>query len=186
VSFRAFVSVDLEPNPSIENFSKALQNTGARLKAVRMDQIHMTLKFLGDTDEGLVEKIEDIMKRAVTDARPFEIGFKGTGAFPNMNYIKVVWVGLENSGPLADISRFLDDEMVSLGFKREGRDFSPHVTLGRLKGSKGKELIQDLLSKTKTADFGVQKVDRLRLKKSVLETSGPTYTTIAEAPFPTE
>jgi 2'-5' RNA ligase len=125
------------------------------------------------------------MKRAVTDARPFEIGFKGSGAFPNLNYIKVLWVGLVNSDPLSGISRFLDDEMATLGFKRDGRDFSPHVTIGRLKGSQGKEIIQDLLSKTKTADFGSQTVDRLRLKKSVLETSGPTYTTIAEAPFPT-
>lgn len=184
MSFRAFISADLDPNPLLENFSKALQNTGAQLKAVRMDQIHMTLKFLGNTDEGLVERIEGIMKRAVTDTSPFEIGLKGTGAFPNMNYIKVVWVGLVNSDPLADISRFLNNEMVSLGFKREGRGFSPHVTIGRLKGSKGKEMIQKILSKTKTADFGSQRVDRIKLKKSVLETKGPTYTTIAEVNFP--
>ncbi|MCK4367428.1 MAG: RNA 2',3'-cyclic phosphodiesterase [Thermoplasmata archaeon] len=186
MSFRAFISADLDPNPLIENFSKALQNTGARLKAVRMEQIHMTLKFLGPTEEKLVPKIEGLMKEAVTGVKPFEIGFKGTGAFPNMNYIKVVWVGLVNSGPLAEVSRFLNDEMASLGFKREGRGFSPHVTIGRLKGSKGKEMIQEILSKTKTADFGVQTIDRLKLKKSVLEASGPVYSTIAEVPFPTD
>ena len=184
MTFRAFISADLDPNPPLENLSKALQNTGARLKAVRMDQIHMTLKFLGDTDEVLVGKIEDIMKKAVAGTRPFEVGLKGTGAFPNMNYIKVVWVGLVNSDPLAEISKFLNDEMVALGFKRESRGFSPHVTIGRLKGSMGKETIQDILSKTKTADFGKQKIDGIRLKKSVLETTGPTYTTIADVPFP--
>ena len=186
MSFRAFISVDLDHNPLIENFSKALQGTGARLKAVRMEQIHMTLKFLGPTDEGLVPKIESIMKEAVTGVKPFEIGFKGTGAFPNMNYIKVVWIGLVNSDPLADVSRFLNDEMAPLGFKREARGFSPHMTVGRLKGSEGKETIQEILSKTKTADFGAQMVDRMKLKKSVLETTGPTYTTIAEVPFPTD
>lgn len=186
MSFRAFISVDIDPNPLIENFSKALQNTGARLKAVRMEQIHMTLKFLGPTDEGLVPKIEGIMKEAVTGVKPFEIGFKGTGAFPNLNYIKVVWIGLVNSEPLAEVSRVLNDEMSPLGFKREGRGFSPHVTVGRLKGSKGKEMIQEILSKTKTADFGAQTIDRLKLKKSVLETSGPIYSTIAEVPFPAD
>ncbi|MFQ6106540.1 MAG: RNA 2',3'-cyclic phosphodiesterase [Thermoplasmata archaeon] len=185
MTFRAFISVDLEPNPLLENFSKALQDTGARLKTVRMDQIHMTLKFLGSTDEDLVPKIEGIMKEAVEDARPFEIGFKGTGAFPNMNYIKVVWIGLVNSDPLSRMSEFLDDEMQRLGFRREGRKFSPHVTIGRLKGSQGKEKIQDILSKTRSADFGTQIVDRLRLKKSVLEKTGPTYSTVVDVPFPT-
>ncbi|MFQ5883491.1 MAG: RNA 2',3'-cyclic phosphodiesterase [Thermoplasmata archaeon] len=185
MSFRAFISVDLDPNPLLENFSKALKNTGAPLKAVRMDQIHMTLKFLGDTDESLVPKIEGVMEEAVRTARPFEVGYKGTGAFPNMRYIKVVWIGLVNSGPLAQISEFLDNELHPLGFKREGRRFSPHITIGRLKGSKGKEDIQEILSKTRDADFGAQMVDRLRLKKSILEKSGPVYSTLAEVPFPT-
>jgi len=145
----------------------------------------MTLKFLGNTDEGLVPRIEEIMKEAVKDARPFEVGFKGTGAFPNMNYIKVVWVGLVNSGPLSGISDFLNDEMQSLGFKREGRKFSPHITVGRLKGSASKEQIQDILSKTRSADFGKQVVDRVRLKKSILEKTGPIYSTVVEVPFPT-
>lgn len=183
--FRAFISVDLDFNPLFENFSNVLQNTGARLKPVRMDQIHMTLKFLGNTDEKLVPRIEAIMKEAVQGIRPFEVGFEGTGAFPSMKYIKVIWIGLTNSGPLADISEFLDSEMQQLGFKREGRKFSPHITIARLKGSRGKEKIQEILSKTRNVDFGTQMIERLRLKKSVLEKSGPVYSTVAEVPFPT-
>lgn len=184
VSFRAFISVDLDASPMLENLAKALQNTGARLRPVRMDQIHMTLKFLGSTDEKLAPKIEDIMKEAVRGVRPFEVGLKGTGAFPNMRYIKVIWVGLTNSGPLAQISEFLDRETHTLGFKRESRKFSPHVTIARMKGSAGKDEIRGILEKTRDADFGTQMVERLRLKKSVLEKTGPVYTDVAEVPFP--
>lgn len=185
VSFRAFISVDLDPSPLLENLAKALQNTGARLRPVRMDQIHMTLKFLGSTDEKLAPKIEDIMKESVRDVRPFEVGLKGTGAFPNMRYIKVIWIGLTNSGPLAQISEFLDKETHTLGFKRESRKFSPHVTIARMKGSTGKDEIRGILEKTRDADFGTQMVERLYLKKSVLEKTGPVYTNVAEVPFPT-
>jgi 2'-5' RNA ligase len=185
VSFRAFISVDLDSSPLLENLAKALQNSGAKLKPVRMDQIHLTLKFLGSTDEKLAPKVEGIMKESVRDVRPFEIGLKGTGAFPNMRYIKVIWVGLVNSGPLAQISEFLDKEMHSLGFKRERRKFSPHVTIARMKGSAGKEEIRGILAKTKDADFGIQMVERLRLKKSVLEKTGPVYTNVVEVSFPT-
>lgn len=184
VSFRAFISVDLDASPMLENLAKALQNTGARLRPVRMDQIHMTLKFLGSTDEKFAPKIEDIMKEAVRGVRPFEVGLKGTGAFPNMRYIKVIWVGLTNSGPLAQISEFLDKETHTLGFKRESRKFSPHVTIARMKGSAGKDEIRGILEKTRDADFGTQIVERLRLKKSVLGKTGPVYTDVAEVPFP--
>lgn len=183
VTFRAFISVDLEPNPLFENFSSALKNTGARLKPVKIDQVHLTLKFLGNTEEDVVPRIGEIMNEAVKGIEPFEIGFRGTGAFPSLKYIKVVWIGLTNTGPLATMSRFLDSEMATLGFKKEGREFSPHVTVGRLKGSQGKEEIQAILSKTKDAAFGEQKVDRLRLKKSVLEKTGPIYSTVLEVPF---
>ena len=183
MSFRAFISVDLEPQQKLTEFWESLKGTNAPLKLVNLDIIHMTLKFLGDTEEGLVDDIERIMKDSIKDVEPFEVQLKGTGAFPNLNYMKVVWVGLEGADPLISISKILDREISKLGFKKEKRGFRPHVTLARVKGPKNKKILADVINEYKDVDFGVKIVDCIRLKKSVLHREGPTYSTVREVKF---
>jgi 2'-5' RNA ligase len=143
----------------------------------------MTLKFLGDTEEGLVDDIEGIMKQSIQDVKPFDVKLIGTGAFPNLNYMKVVWVGLEGAEPLVSISKTLDREISRLGFKKEKRGFRPHVTVARVKGPKNKDILADVINEYKDVDFGIKNVDCIRLKKSVLHREGPTYSTVREVKF---
>jgi 2'-5' RNA ligase len=180
MTFRAFISVDLEPQPKLIEFWKSLKGTNAPLKLVNLEIIHMTLKFLGDTEEGLVDDIERIMMESVQDVKPFEMKLKGTGAFPNLNYMKVVWVGLEGADPLITISKSLDRGTSKLGFKKEKRGFRPHVTVARVKGPRNKEILADVINDYKDVEFGIKKVDCIRLKKSVLHREGPTYSTVRE------
>jgi 2'-5' RNA ligase len=140
----------------------------------------MTLKFLGDTEEGLVDDIEGIMRQSIQDVTPFEVKLKGTGAFPNLNYMKVVWIGLEGAEPLISISKILDREISKLGFKKEKRGFRPHVTVARVKGPRNKEILAEVINDYKDVEFGVMTVDSIRLKKSVLHREGPTYSTVRE------
>lgn len=183
MTFRAFISVDLEPQPKLIEFWESLKGTNAPLKLVNLDIIHMTLKFLGDTEEGLVDEIERIMRESIEGIEPFEVQLKGTGAFPNLNYMKVVWVGLEGADPLIEISKTLDRGVSKLGFKKEKRGFRPHITVARVKGPKNKNILADVIQLYTDADFGVKKVDCLRLKKSVLHREGPTYSTVKEVRF---
>jgi 2'-5' RNA ligase len=183
MTFRAFISVDLEPQAKLIEFWESLKGTNAPLKLVNLDIIHMTLKFLVDTEEGLVDDIEQIMKESVSEIEPFEVQLKGTGAFPNLNYIKVVWVGLEGADPLIEISKTLDRGVTKFGFKREKRGFRPHVTVARVKGPKNKNVLADVIQLYEDVDFGVKKVDNIRLKKSVLHREGPTYSTVKEVIF---
>ena len=183
MTFRAFISVDLEPQAKLIEFWEGLKGSNAPLKLVNLDIIHMTLKFLGDTQEGLVEEIERIMTESIQDIEPFEVKLKGTGAFPNLNYMKVVWVGLEGAEPLISISRTLDNELSKLGFKREKRGFRPHVTVARVKGPRNKNILADVINEYKDVDFGIKNVDCIRLKKSVLSREGPTYSTVREIKF---
>lgn len=183
MTFRAFISVDLEPQPKLLEFWESLKRTNAPLKMVNLEIIHMTLKFLGDTEEGMVDEIEGIMKESIADVEPFEVQLKGTGAFPNLNYMKVVWVGLEGADPLIAISKSLDWGVSKLGFKKEKRGFRPHITVARVKGPKNKNILADVINKYGDADFGVKKVDCIRLKKSVLHREGPTYSTVREVNF---
>jgi 2'-5' RNA ligase len=183
MTFRAFISVDLEPQPKLIEFWESLKGTNAPLKLVNLDIIHMTLKFLGDTDEAKIDDIERIMSASIENIEPFEVEIKRTGAFPNLNYMKVVWVGLEGAELLISISKTLDQGLSKIGFKREKRGFRPHVTVARVKGPRNKDVLADVINNYKDVSFGVKRVDGIRLKKSVLSREGPTYSTIKEVKF---
>lgn len=147
---------------------------------VNLDILHMTLKFLGDTDEGLVGEVGEVVDRACQGVAPFQVSLEGSGAFPNMNHIKVVWIGLTGADPLKDIARALDEGMAPLGFSRERRPFRPHVTIARVKGGRNKEQLQAVLREHPNTAFGEQIVEAVVLKQSVLTPQGPIYTTISE------
>jgi 2'-5' RNA ligase len=178
--FRAFISVDLERFSSLRSLVQDVSAASSALKVVNTDQMHLTLKFLGDTAENLVPSIVSIMKDSVQGVEPFKIRLVGTGAFPNLDYMRVLWVGLDDGGILGPIARNLDVSLSKFGFEREEREFSPHVTIARVKGSQGKEKLKAILNEHKTEVFGEQQVSGIRLKKSVLMPQGPDYSTVEE------
>lgn len=112
---------------------------------------------------------------------PFLIEFRGTGAFPGLKHMRVVWVGVRNAEKLVSIAEYLNDELAELGFKKEKRRFSPHLTLARVKGGKNKERLAEVVKGFENEDFGGLEVGGIRLKKSVLGPKGPTYSTLHEA-----
>ncbi len=180
MSFRAFIAVDVEYKPKIVDFANALKKTNAPLKMVDIDNIHITLKFLGDTDESKVDDIAEMIKGSIEGLKPFTINFRHVGAFPNLNYMKVIWLGIQNAEPLIKIAKYLEDNLSNLGFKKEKRGFRPHITLARVKGPKRKSELQNVIKNYIDMDFGVQEIRHLRLKKSILSRAGPTYSTVKE------
>jgi len=123
------------------------------------------------------------MALGVEGIEPFTMELKGTGAFPNLNYMKVIWVGLENAEALVTIAKKLDSELTKIGFKREKRGFHPHITMARVKGARNKKILAQILKEHETESFGSQNVECIRLKKSVLSREGPTYTTVKDVKF---
>ncbi|UCF08789.1 MAG: RNA 2',3'-cyclic phosphodiesterase [Thermoplasmata archaeon] len=181
--FRAFIAVDVDAPTRLADLKRGLGESGASLKLVDLENIHLTLKFLGDTDEGLVENIAEIMKSSIEGVEPFTMELAGTGVFPNPNYMKVIWVGLVNADPLVAVAKTLDNEISKLGFKREKRGFHPHITVARVKGPRKKNQLQQILKDYRDEVFGTQRVDCIKLKKSVLSREGPTYSTVEEVKF---
>lgn len=181
MTFRAFVSVDLPRLDRLEPLMAELTASGAPLKPVRLDQVHLTLKFLGDTEEALVPRIVEAMRASVAGVPPFTIRLVGTGAFPNLQRMNVLWVGIEGGEPMVAIARRLEAAVEPLGYPREGRDFSAHVTIARVKGGGNLDLAREVLRAHAADAFGEVPVDRIRLKKSVLSPQGPTYSTVEEA-----
>jgi RNA 2',3'-cyclic 3'-phosphodiesterase len=178
--FRGFIAIDIKSDQKLIELESEIKKTGADLKLVEPENVHITLKFLGDTEETLVDEIEKIITNAVKETKSFNIQLKGTGVFPNQNYIKVVWVGIENCDPIAVIANEIDEKLSKLGFKREERAFSPHLTIARVKTSRNKDKLLQIIEKYRDIEFTDMKVDSIKLKKSDLTPKGPIYTTLKE------
>ena len=180
MTFRAFISVDFPKLDTLRALTDELIRTGAPLKLVDLHQVHLTLKFLGETEEALVSKIEEAMRASVVGVTPFTVRLTGTGAFPNIRRMNVLWVGMVGGEPLVEVARRLDAGVEPLGFPREKKSFSPHVTIGRVKGGGGLDPLRRVVTDHAEDAFGEAYVDRIRLKKSVLTPQGPAYSTVEE------
>ena len=93
--FRGFIAIDIKTFPKLIEFKNEIKKTNANIKLVEPENIHITLKFLGDTSEDQIDDIEKKMRLAAIGIDPFNIKLKGAGVFPNQNYIKVIWIGIK-------------------------------------------------------------------------------------------
>lgn len=176
--FRGFIAIDITATPALLKFVKEISKTGADVKLVEPENIHITMKFLGDTDEKYIDAIEMSIKESVKDIPPFPITLKGTGVFPNNNYIKVLWVGIIDTSKLETIARSIDTSLAPLGFKKEQKGFSAHLTVGRVKTARKKDQLLSVVEQFNTEEFTTQEVRSIVLKKSELTPKGPIYTTL--------
>jgi len=178
--FRGFIAIDIKSFPKLLEFENEIKKTGANVKLVEPKNIHLTLKFLGDTDEILINNIEKIMKDSIEEIKPFEICLRGAGVFPNEKYIKVVWIGIENGEKIAQIANNIDENISNLGFLRDRREFSAHLTIARVKNVNNKQALIDSINKYRDVEFLKMNVDTIKLKKSTLTPKGPIYSTLKE------
>jgi RNA 2',3'-cyclic 3'-phosphodiesterase len=179
-TFRGFIAIDIKTTPQIIMFEKEITKTGADVKLVEPENIHITVKFLGDTDETYIDVIEQSIKESVLSIKPFLITLEGTGVFPNQNYIKVIWIGITDNGNIETIARAIDEKLKPLGFKKESRGFSPHLTVGRVKTAINKDQLLKVIGNYNTVEFTIQNIQSITLKKSELTPNGPIYTTLRE------
>jgi 2'-5' RNA ligase len=154
---------------------------------VAPENIHLTLKFLGDVEPARIEAIAAAMRAAAAGAQPCSFEVAGLGCFPNTRRPNVIWVGLsETSGALAALQAAIETELSRLGFPPEARGFSPHLTLGRVRRESRPADIQEigrLVEAKKIGSLGRQTVSSVTLFESDLRPEGAVYTALAEAPI---
>ena len=152
--------------------------TGERFSSDYGTEIGL-IDYLVDSDT-IDEKIEQIIKDSVNGIGPFSIKLKGTGVFPNKNYIRIVWIGIKDIEKLVTIAKNIDEKIAGLGFKKEKRGFSAHLTIGRVKTAKNKDVLLKKIENYSDFDFGIQEVKSIKLTKSDLTPKGPIYLTMKE------
>ncbi len=178
---RSFVAIEIGSIviDQIVAFQRMLVDIGADLKLVEAENIHITMRFLGEIPVSLVNRLCEELN--AVHFKPFEASFQGIGVFPDMRRINVIWVGVEKSVlELVDIYSQLELRFKRLGIFPDGRGFSPHITVARVRSSRNKDKLIETLLSAKDRDFGAFSVDTVKLKKSVLTPKGPIYTTLAE------
>jgi 2'-5' RNA ligase len=180
IQFRGFIAVDIDSFLKILEFEKELKGAGANIKLVEPKNIHITLKFLGDTNEDMIDTIERVIINAVNGITKFNINLEGAGVFPNQKYIKVIWLGIKQGEKLGSIAKKIDEDLSKMGFKKEKRKFSPHLTIARVRSAKNKEKLLQIIEKYTDTKFAEIKVNSIKLKKSVLTEKGPIYTNLKD------
>lgn len=182
---RCFVSVDLpgDLEPAVEEVQRELRDTGADLNPVEPGKVHVTLKFLGEVEDERVEDVESAVRGAAEPMEPFDARFEGVGVFPSRDYIRVIWIGADGGGGFVELAERIEDAAAELGFEREDREFVPHATVARMKSGRGKDRVLDVLDRYEGRVFGSCRVDRVRLKRSVLRPEGAKYSDIAVIPL---
>ena len=178
MTFRAFISVDVGDRLDWHAFRRELADVDRGVRPVRTDQLHLTLRFLGDTEEGKVEDLKDLMAAAVEGVEPFRLTFEGVGAFPNARRARVVWIGLLGAEPLVQIARRLEEGVVDMGWRPEKRSFRPHATVARVKHLRRHERLGSLLERWSDRSFGSMEVRAIHLKSSDLRPEGAVYSTV--------
>lgn len=159
---------------------------GMPLRWVPVENIHLTLKFLGDVSETSVNTIADIMNSSCSHYAPVEIGVGGLGVFPDMRRPRVIWVDVEAPEELAQLQQRVEADMQRLGYPPEEREFSPHLTLARVqRKAKRRDLaeISTCLQAQKLGFLAAAVIDEVALIKSELKPNGAVYTKLSSAPL---
>ena len=183
---RCFVAIEISNDLKIkiDDFILSLKQFAPKIKWVKANSLHITLKFLGEISQDLLTQVQNELFAVSNVVNPFEMSISGAGFFPNQNKPRVVWLGLvnENNNSIFKLHEWIDKRLESLGFEREKRRFSPHLTLGRIKFPDNFHDLSEYINQNKfhSSRFNVTQVV---LMKSVLNPIGAEYSQIKSYPF---
>ena len=182
---RAFVAIETgsEVRSAAARLIEKLAAAGADVKWVETDNMHVTLKFLGDVALKETARICEAVQKAADKVEPFELEFRGAGAFPNAARPRTVWLGTaEGHEPMLRLFERVDSRLAKLGFRRESRAFHAHLTLGRVRrGGPQIARLGQLLQENADYPAGTSRVDEVIVFSSELGPSGPSYHPLGRA-----
>jgi len=179
---RTFIAVEIDnlTKQKISELISNLKKSDADAKWIAENQMHLTLKFLGNIEENKVQEISDTLKSIASAFREFDIALSGIGAFPDIKRPRVIWIGIDKGADnLKSLANQVEMEMGKLGFEKEKRGFKSHLTLGRVRSSKNISNLIDLIKKTDFSYSNEIKINELILFQSMLTPKGAVYTQLA-------
>ena len=183
---RTFIAVEIG-SPAREVMLRMIKQLAGELNGVRWtqpDQLHLTLKFIGDIDNRELPEICTQMRAACSGIEAFSASLKGIGAFPRNKPPRVLWVGFQDgTEPLKLINQRLETSLTGLGVPTEGRAYAPHLTLGRINRGADQDQIAARLARDMDTEFASFDISDVHLIASIRERNRMIYETIDTVPL---
>ena len=187
---RTFIAVEI-PIPirqAIQQKTEALRKMlgDSLVRWVAMDNMHLTLKFLGDVSPANVDKLTQMLRAEADLISAFDMQLSGLGSFPSLRRPRVLFIGIQAPAGLEALQRGLESACARLGYESESRDFHPHLTIGRVRrdiSTSDQQKIRRAFEATKIDSLGTARVDSVHLYKSDLKPFGSVYTKLFSAPL---
>jgi 2'-5' RNA ligase len=182
---RTFIAIELpeEIKNSLARLQEELKSSGADVKWVEPKNIHLTLKFLGEIEDNKCERVAGAIEDITAEIKPFYIRLASLGAFPKMNFPRVIWVGMDKGDLEAKkIADRLEEVMSKIGIPKEDRPFSSHITIGRVRSPLNRDRLVNALGNLTYNFSGIPefKVTKITFFKSTLMPKGPVYEALKE------
>lgn len=183
-TIRAFIAIELTPElqEELSRVQAELKKSSADVKWIESKQIHLTLKFLGNISNRQAEETKKAMTKIAHHISTFRMSLSEIGAFPKIEYPRIIWVGVEEGRKqLKELNSMIENELGSLDFPKETKEFHPHVTLGRVKSSKNKLALKQHIESIGFVSHNEIEIKQLTLFESILTPEGPLYTPLYKA-----
>jgi len=179
-SIRTFIAIKIKPDNHFLKIYSLIQDSLSVeiIKWVEKNNFHLTLRFLGKTDQIQSEQMKQTLENIAKQYYPFNISLQGIGYFKSRGNPKVLFIKIEKSQVLKQIANELNQQAVKLGYEIKIREFKPHLTLGRIKFINDKNRFGSLLKRFEETEIQEVKVSEIIFYQSILKPSGPIYSPI--------
>lgn len=189
---RVFIAVEipLQIRKAVVEQTEAVRRAvGPLIRWVPLENLHLTLKFIGEVSPANVELLSEMLSAEVKGCAPFPVQVGNLGAFPNPRRARVIWIGMQAPPILISLQHAIEAAAARLGYEADGRPFSPHLTIGRVRqqvSSAEQGQIRSALDAAHVGDLGTTMVEAVHLFKSDLQSGGAVYTRLFTAPLAPE
>jgi 2'-5' RNA ligase len=180
---RLFIAIKIDTSNSLLSILESIKHDlhSENIKWVDPHNLHLTLAFLGDTEDTMIDKIIPVMDGISNNSSQFNIELNSLGVFKSFNFPSVIWFGFKPDFIMPGIKNALDLQLKNIGFTVEERKFTPHLTIGRIKNIVDKKNLQIVLNKFNNKEISKQIVKDITLYESILTSNGPIYKMIHQS-----
>lgn len=183
-TIRTFIAIKVPEDiqKKLAGIQEKLKVSAAHVAWASPENIHLTLQFLGNIQEHQIPDIETCLRESARLVKPFQLQVGYAGAFPNIRFPRVVWVGItdDEAGSLKALQEDLNTRLATLGFDKEDGRFNPHLTLGRVRSQKNRSNLLRAIESIVNIWVGEISVNSLYLIRSTLKPTGAEYADLVE------
>ncbi|OQB74921.1 MAG: 2',5' RNA ligase family [candidate division TA06 bacterium ADurb.Bin131] len=174
---RVFVGIKITSSimEKLKEVLSFLQEYRNQIRTVRPENLHITLKFLGNITHNMYSQFSENLQNSITEFSPFEVAIEGIGFFPSKNRARIIWVGIKKNNPLENLYKIVEDSAEKINILPDNKKFHGHITVGRIKTDIHPNLINAIEEKFKERNWENMRVENITIFESILHPDGPKY-----------